>query len=391
MKRPNFSVLTEARTRVAALGTVFLILVSAAAGFVGGWAGSRANQKGSFDTSTSKQIISSESELISSIAKDAGPSVVSVNVMGKANRQSFFGIQSVERQSAGTGFIVSGDVIVTNRHVVSDVNGQVSVTLDDGTELTEVEVIGRTSQGDPLDVAFLRVKDTKGKTLKPLKRGDSSKMEVGGKVVAIGNALGQFQNSVTTGIISGYGRSVVAGDETGSSTETLQNLFQTDAAINQGNSGGPLVNVSGEVIGINTAIAGEGAENIGFAIPINDVSALIDSVLAKGKLERPYIGVRYISLTDDYAYEFSLPVKRGAYVAPNSDGETSILPDSPASKAGLKEKDVITKVNGEDVNEKNSLTSLVGKHKVGDEVTLNIFRDGKDQQIKVTLEAAPQQ
>jgi serine protease Do len=391
MKRPNISAISAAPKRVAALGTVFLVLISAAAGFVGGWAGARAKEKGTFDTATSQQIISNESELISTIAKNVGPSVVSVNVTSQANQRSFFGgLQPVEQQSAGTGFVVSGDVIVTNRHVVSDAAGQVSVTLEDGTELSEIEVIGRTSSGDPLDVAFLRVKDTKGKTLKPLKLGDSSKTQVGDKVVAIGNALGQFQNTVTTGIISGYGRSVVAGDASGAGAETLQNLFQTDAAINQGNSGGPLVNVNGEVIGINTAVAGEGAENIGFAIPINDVAGLITSVLTKGKLERPYIGVRYVSLTDDYAYEFNLPVKRGAYVAPG-DGETAILPDSPASKAGLKEKDIITKVNGDDINEKNSLTSLVGKYKVGDEVTLTILRDGKEQQVKVTLGAAPQQ
>src|SRR5690606_10800678 len=146
----------------------------------------------------------------------------------------------------------------------------------DGTELTDVEVIGRTGSNDPLDIAFLRIRDAKGKQLKAATLGDSGAAQVGDKVVAIGNALGEFQNTVTSGIISGFGRNVVAGDETGS--ETLQNLLQTDAAINQGNSGGPLVNANGEVIGINTAIAGGGAENIGFAIPINDIKGLIKSV-----------------------------------------------------------------------------------------------------------------
>ena len=130
--------------------------------------------------------------------------------------------------------------------------------------------------------------------------GDSSNTQVGDKVIAIGNALGRFRNTVTAGIISGYGRDVQAGDSSGGSTEQLQDLFQTDAAINQGNSGGPLVNINGQVIGITTAIAGN-AQNIGFAIPSADVSNLIKSVLATGKLERPYLGVHYISVTDDYA------------------------------------------------------------------------------------------
>ncbi|HTE21834.1 MAG TPA: trypsin-like peptidase domain-containing protein [Candidatus Limnocylindria bacterium] len=379
------------RKRAVPLGVALLVLVSAAAGFVGGWAGSRANHEGAFDARTSQQIVLNESELISKIAKDVGPSVVSVNVTSRSSgERGFFGLGPTEQQSAGTGFIVgSSGLIVTNRHVVSD-GGEVTVTLADGTELTEIEIVGKTGQGDPLDVAFLKIKDTKGKALKPVKLGDSSKMEVGDKVVAIGNALGQFQNSVTTGIISGYGRDVQASDSTGFSSESLQNLFQTDAAINQGNSGGPLVNINGEVIGINTAVAGEGAENIGFAIPINDAKGLIDTVLAKGKLERPYLGVRYVSLTDDYAYELNLDTKRGAYVAPGRNGQPSILENSPAQEAGLKEKDIITKVQGEQINEKNSLTSLVGKHQVGEEVTLTIIRDGKEQEVKVRLKAAPE-
>lgn len=376
--------------RLAPLGVALLVLVSAASGFVGGWAGSRANQSVAIDAETSQQIVSSESQLISKIARDVGPSVVSVNVTSRTSGGGgFFGLGAREQQSAGTGFIVSKDgVIVTNRHVVSGGN-KVTVTLSDGTELTDVDVVGQTNQGDSLDVAFLKVKDAKGKDLQPAKLGDSSKVEVGDKVVAIGNALGQFQNSVTTGIISGYGRDVEASDASGLNTETLQNLFQTDAAINQGNSGGPLVNLSGEVIGINTAVAGEGAENIGFAIPINDTKGLISSVLQTGKLERPYLGVRYISLTDDYAYELGLETKRGAYVLPSESGQPSILKNSPAEKAGLKEKDIITKINDQPVNEKNSLTSLIGRYKVGEEVTVTIIRDGKERSVKVTLEATP--
>jgi serine protease Do len=389
MKDVKFMV-EPVKKHVKLLSIVFLVLLSAAAGFIGGWVGSKANHEGAFDTRASQQIVSNESDLISNIAKEVGESVVSVSVTTQTQgRRGFFGSGPIQRQGAGTGFIVSEEgLVVTNRHVVSDVD-DVAVTLSDGTELTEVEVVGRTGEGDSLDIAFLKIKDAKGKDLKPVKLGDSSKMEVGDKVVAIGNALGQFQNTVTTGIISGYGRDVQASDATGLSTETLQNLFQTDAAINQGNSGGPLVNLSGEVIGINTAVAGDGAENVGFAIPINDAEGLISSVMEKGKLERPYLGVRYVSLTDDYAYDLNLETKRGAYIVPREGGQPSILKDSPAEKAGLKEKDIITKVDGADINEKNSLTSLIGRHGVGEEVTLTIVRDDKGQEVKVTLEAMP--
>jgi serine protease Do len=391
MKKPDLTVFKDKSKQAGVLSAVLMILIGGSAGFVGGWVGSEASRENALNESSSQQIISNESDLISKIAKEVGPSVVSVNVTNTVSRQSFFGIEPIEQQSAGTGFIVSEDgVIVTNRHVVPAGTDEVSVTLSDGTELTDVEVVGRTNENDSLDLAFLKIKDAKGKDLRPVKLGDSSKMEVGDKAIAIGNALGQFQNTVTTGIISGYGRDVVASDEQGQSTETLQNLFQTDAAINQGNSGGPLVNLSGEVIGVNTAIAGDGAENIGFAIPINDAQGLISSVLQSGKLERPYLGVRYVSLTDDYAYEFNLDIKRGAYIVPSSRGQQSILKDSPAEKAGLKEKDIITKISGEEINEKNSLTSLIGRHKVGEEVTLTIVRDGNEQEVKVTLEASPE-
>ena len=370
-----------------------LILACLAVGFLGGWLGAEQNRNNALSSSEAQQkVISSESELIANIAKTVGQSVVSINVTSEGVARNIFGFgQNVERESAGTGFIISKEgVIVTNRHVVPIGATKITVTLSDGTDL-DVDVIGKTNEGDSLDVAFLKVKDSKGKELLPVKLGDSSKTIVGERVVAIGNALGQFQNTVTSGIISGYGRSVTAGDGQGS-TEQLANLFQTDASINQGNSGGPLVNMSGEVIGINTAVAGDGAENIGFAIPINDVQGLITSVLEKGKLERPYLGVRYISITDEYAYQYNLPVKRGAYLAPASEGsQPPIIPGSPAEKAGLKEKDIITKVGDTAIDEKTNLTSALAKYQVGDTVELTVLRDGKEQKIRVTLEALPQQ
>lgn len=367
-----------------------LLLTCLSLGFFGGWLGSKSSTT-SLEKSpeVTQQVIASESQLISQIAKDVGPSVVSVNVTGESGGGGFFGLDAQQEQSAGTGVIISEDgVIITNRHVVPIGSSAVSVTLSDGTTLDNVQVVGRTNENDPLDVAFLKVQDKKGKTLKAAKLGDSAKMQVGDKVVAIGNALGQFQNTVTSGIVSGFGRSLVAGDGSGGG-ETLQNLFQTDTAINRGNSGGPLVNTSGQIIGINTAVAGN-AENIGFAIPINDIQGLIKSVLNKGKLERPYLGVRYISLTDDYAYQYNLSAKRGAYIAPSS-GQPSVISGSPADKAGLKDKDIIAKIDDVNIDENNSLTSVLGRHAVGDKVLLTIIRDGKEQKLSATLEAAPSQ
>lgn len=381
----------ESRKRVA--GILLVVLAVLSVGFLGGWLGAaaRKNNNSLHNNDTQKLVVSSESQLISDIARNAGPSVVSVNVTASSGNTGLFGQESVQ-EGAGTGFIISEDgVVVTNRHVVPQGSTNISITLSDGTQLDNVELIGRTSENDSLDVAFLKIKDKKGKTLTPIKLGDSSKVRVGDKVVAIGNALGQFQNTVTSGIISGYGRSVVAGDDSGSSSETLQNLFQTDTAINRGNSGGPLMNMGGEVIGINTAVAGN-AENIGFAIPINDVKGLIKSVLEKGKLLRPYLGVRYISLTDDIAYQYNLGTKRGAYLAPpvSGSGQPAVLSGSPADKAGLKEKDIIVRINDTPIDENNSLTSVLGRLSVGDKVNITVVRDGKEQTVQANLEAAPE-
>src|SRR5581483_9925682 len=173
----------------------------------------------------------------------------------------------------------------------------------------------------------------------------------------------------------------------GSSAENLTDLFQTDAAINEGNSGGPLVDLNGDVIGINTATAGGGAQSIGFAIPINDAKGLISSVLTSGKLQQPYLGVRYVSLTPDLASQFNLKVSKGAYIVPSTDGQPSVVDGSPAQKAGLKEKDIITKINNTAIDNKTGLTSALSQFKVGDKVTLTIIRGGKTMKVSVTLQA----
>lgn len=391
---------SKTRNWVVAVG---FLLVALLGGAGGAWLQDNSNNDALFSgVNNQKKIVSSQSLLISQIAKDVGPSVVSVNVSITDNSASVIdplnelgigGGQPSEAQAAGTGVIISSSgLIVTNRHVVPVGTTKVSVTLSDGTELKDVTVVGRTSDSDSLDVAFLKINDAKGKKLKPATIGDSTKVQVGDDVVAIGNALGQFQNTVTSGIISGYGRSVQAGSSSGSSTdsESLDNLFQTDAAINEGNSGGPLVNLNGQVIGMNTAIAGGGAQNIGFAIPINDIRGLINQVLKSGKFERPYLGVRYIPLTADVADQFKLDSINGAFIPPAGDNPTpSVIPNGPAASSGLQEGDIIAEVDGHKIDQTHSLTSLLDQHQPGDKVKLTIKRDKQELKIDVTLGSVP--
>ncbi len=389
VKLPPSVKLSSWRHRISA----FALIVGLIAGMVGGLIGARIYTTGISGTSTvstaaKKQYISDTSALIASIAKSVGTSVVSVDVTSQTQTPDFFGFpQTTDQQSAGTGFIISSSgLIVTNRHVIPDGTTSVSVTLVDGTRYDNVQVVGRSPNTSSQDIAFLKISNLKGKTLSPVTLGDSSKMQVGDQVIAIGNALGQFQNTVTTGIISGFGRDVTAGDSTGSG-ESLTDLFQTDAAINEGNSGGPLVNIDGEVIGINTAVA-SGAQNIGFAQPINDLAGDINSVLSSGKLAIPYLGVRYISLTNDIAYEFNLNVNRGAYVI-SSNNEPAVVSGGPAAKAGVKEHDIITRVNNIKVDSNTSLSGALSHFKPGDKVVLYINRAGKNITIHVTLGNTP--
>jgi serine protease Do len=393
IKKPNFNnVKNYQRPAAPSKGIVGLVVIcfilSLLGGFLGALAYEHNNRTASLSDSASLKTIASEGNVISRIAKDLGPSVVSVDVTSQQTAQDFFGfLQPLTQQSAGTGFIISGDgVIVTNRHVVAG-GTNVTVTLADGTRFTDVQILGQTSSGSSLDVAFLKIKNLNGRKLTPVKVGDSAKMQVGDRVVAIGNALGQFQNTVTSGIISGYGRDVQAGSSSGDSTENLTDLFQTDAAINEGNSGGPLVNINGEVIGLNTAVASN-AQNIGFSIPVNDIKGLIASVLSNGTVQQPYLGVRYVSLTADLAYQYNLKVNQGAYVVPSSDN-SSVIAGSPADKAGIKEKDIITKLNNTNVDSQHSLTSLLSQHQVGDTVNLTVVRGDKTLQLKATLAATP--
>lgn len=286
----------------------------------------------------------------------------------------------------GTGFIVTADgLIVTNRHVVSDSEADYTVILNNGTEYKAETIIPDNLN----DIAILRIQKDDGKPvdgLSAITLGDSDKLQVGQRVIAIGNALAEYENTVTTGVVSAKGRSINAGSV--QSTESLINLIQTDAAINPGNSGGPLVNIQGEVIGINTAVAA-GAQGIGFAIAINDIKSIIESVKVNGKIVRPYLGVRFMMLDADKAKELQIDVDHGALLTGNeAAGEFAVVPASPAEKAGLKMKDVILEVDGEKVTTENPLHIIVSRKKPTDEITMKVWRSGEEIEVKVTLSEA---
>lgn len=314
---------------------------------------------------------------ISEIANSVSKSVVSI-ITNTSTTGSFFTGQV--SQAAGTGFILSSDgYIATNKHVVANAT-KIGVILDDGSTYEDVELIGT----DPInDFAIVKIKDVKDLT--PIKIGDSKTTNIGQQVVAIGNALGTYQNSVTSGIISGKGRSLTASDSSRTTYETLSDMIQTDAAINGGNSGGPLVNAAGEVIGINTAYASQG-NNVGFAIPINSVKGIMAGVLRDGKFERAVLGVRYQTITPLIAKEKKLDVTAGAYVK-GSNNASAVIKGSAGDKAGIKDGDIITAVNGTKIGTAGSLGSLIGEYAVGDTVKLEVYRDKKYIQLEVKLEA----
>jgi len=279
--------------------------------------------------------------------------------------------------SSGTGFIVSPDgLILTNKHVVADIEAEFTVLMNDGRKKPARVLARDTVQ----DLAVLKIE---GNNLPVVRFGDSSQVKIGQAAIAIGNALGQFRNTVSVGVISGLERSIVAGSGGGES-ETLQELIQTDAAINPGNSGGPLLNIAGEVIGIDTAMA-QGAENIGFAIPINSAKRDVASVKAHGKILYPFLGVRYTVVTKEIADKEKLGRDYGARVM-KSDTEPAVAVGSPAEKAGIKDGDIMLQINGDRIDADHTLASLTQKYQVGDEITLRIFRDGKELDVKVKLE-----
>lgn len=290
---------------------------------------------------------------------------------------------SEQEVGAGSGFLVSSDgTIVTNRHVVDDTDAKYTVYLSNGKKYT-AKVLARDSI---LDVAVVKIQAA-GLPYLPL--GDSSQLKLGESVIAIGNALGQFQNTISLGIVSGLSRSIVAGDQ--GSSESLDHVIQTDAAINPGNSGGPLLDLSGRVVGINTAIV-EGSQNIGFAIPINTIKTVIDSVQATGKIVRPYLGIRYVEIDPGLEEQDKLSVDYGALVEKgDKKGDAAVIAGSPADKAGIVEGDIILQADGIKLTSDQDLSAIVRAKHVGETVTLTVLKkDGTQKEVKVTLAAAPE-
>jgi S1-C subfamily serine protease len=365
------------------LGLIVVILVLAGA-VVGGVCGFLAARwAGPPSVSTETSIIEAEGDVISKSAEKIGASVVSIITEQTSQTNDlmslFGGSRQQTTQAAGTGVIISPDgYIITNKHVIPTTTTKATVILRDGTEFSDVSVVDR----DPTnDIAFLKINGVAD--LPTAEIGQSGSLKIGTKVFTVGNALGQFQNTVTAGIISGLNRTITASDGNSLSGETLSDLIQTDAAINSGNSGGPLVSYDGKVVGINTAVA-DGADNIGFAIPSDNFIGSIRSVINKGKIEKPYLGVYYVMITKSIAKEKNLAVENGAYIGLNNQKPT--IDGSPAQKAGLKAGDIVLKIDDEDLTESNSLSSVIARHDVGDKITLTILRDGKEIAIDITLE-----
>lgn len=362
---------------------------------------------GSKKSEPSVKVVTEESVVIDTVKK-VGPSVVTVaqTVSPQAASPfqlgpfSIFGLpdesvppdenssQPVQPQNIGSGFIVTTDgLIVTNKHVVSTADTKYQV-ITSNDKSYDVQKIYR----DPLtDVAIIKIDPTQnnGQKLTPVELGDSTKLEVGQFVIAIGTALGEFKNTVTTGVISGLSRGITAGSLFEGESENIQNVIQTDAAINPGNSGGPLLNSSGQVVGVNTAVAQNG-QNIGFALPINVIRDSLKNFNATGQFNRPYLGVSYRIITKKDALLHEIP--EGAYVQ-------RVVQDSAAAKAGIKSEDIIIKIDGEKIQSDNEPSAILQKKKVGDTVTITLWRENKDLrdgsgetiELQAVLDVAPGQ
>ena len=326
-----------------------------------------------------QKILKEESAVIK-VVERAAPSVVTVSIQKtekvpflSLDPLGFFGFQTKERrveQDIGSGFVVEKGLVVTNKHVVKELGASYKVIGKDN-KVYPVEAIYR----DPAnDLAILKIKAD----LPPLPLGDSDRVKVGQMAIAMGTALGEFRQTVTVGVISGLGRGIMAGSVFEGYVERLDNVIQTDAAINPGNSGGPLLNSAGQVIGVNVAVA-QGAENIGFAIPINVVKESLKIFKETGEFERLSLGVAYQMISKKAALLNEVPA--GALVR-------GVRPGSPAAKAGLQEGDIIVKVNEEKVADfRGGLAALINRHRVGETVEIKYWREGKFYTIKVELES----
>jgi S1-C subfamily serine protease len=424
----SFSSLHQRKSGMLAL--IVMLSLAVIAGFAGGLAAPyatpllskwcpifRSMTAGSSVSGTVKEKVNvvAEDESITSIVEKSSPGVVSIviskdvpkvrsyynnpfggmmpffsdpfnqgngNGSGSGQGGSDGSTSNTEKQQigSGSGFFVSSDgLIVTNKHVVSDMQADYTVITNDGQE-HRATVLARDPNND---IAVIKVE---GKDFPALPLGDSDAIKVGQSVLAIGNPLGEFANSVSRGIISGLKRSVSAGSGLRGDTEKLTGIIQIDAAINPGNSGGPLLNLQGEVIGIDVAMA-QNAENIGFALPINSVKKVVEEVRTTGKISTPYLGVRYVILSEEISKQNNLPFGYGALVLRGQQiTDFAVVPGSPADKAGIVENDIILEIGGQKIDEEHPLTSLISQYKVGDEIIIKLWHKGDTKDTKVTLE-----
>ncbi len=334
-----------------------------------GPAATQSTSSSSSGTTISNLHLSESSAVIDAVKK-VSPAVVTIQV------SSGFG-----SGGTGSGFIFnSNGWILTNRHVVEGAN-QIEVVLADTRTLT-----GTVYGIDTLtDLAIVKV-DATGLPAAPI--GSSADLQQGQLAIAIGNPLGDFENTVTTGVVSGLGRQIQAGDVSQTSSEQLNDLIQTDAAINPGNSGGPLVDSAGQVIGINTAV-NQSAQGIGFAIPIDVAKPILSQALAGKPLARPYMGVFFTPITMGLAAQQNLPVDHGALISPPANSSTGIIPGTPAAAAGLRDGDIILAVDGQQVDASHDLLSIMVQHSPGDTVQLSVRRGSQTITVSLTLGTMP--
>lgn len=335
------------------------------------------------------QLVNEESNVIN-VVKNVSPSVVTIGIKndGSISQMNdpysmFFEeydvtppSQTQDEDYIGTGFFIKKDgMIVTNKHVVSNTNATYLIVDEKGNKY-DIDKIYRDPSND---IALLSLKNTQNISFPVTELGESKSLQVGQFVITIGTALGEFRNTVTTGVVSGLGRGITAGSGFRGFTERLDNVIQTDAAINPGNSGGPLLNSAGQVVGVNTAISSQG-QNIGFAIPIDLVKESLNNFNNTGQFTRPFLGVSYSIISERAALLNELP--QGALVQ-------EVIPNSSASDAGIETGDIITKIDGKEVNEdENSIATVIAKKKVGDSIILTIFRNDETIQLSVTLKEA---